>query len=195
MRGALAWILGGACLTTFSAGSSEAVGAQSHSYIVGHKGWSLEHFGDDIAVLRAEISTGSENLGSNGLLLVSCQGRERRMRLSLPDPVEGAPPNAGGTILMDTYGGSAESRLFVVARTLITQGRHLDLLSPNKLSSSSVERFFRLILFSGGPIQVLLNLEGEPRRLLVHRRFIFSFKFTQTERRAVEQMAAACSTS
>lgn len=193
MRGASAWTLGAASLAALSVGMSDASGTRGHNFLIGHKGWSLERFGDDIAILRAEISTSSNSAGSTGLLLVSCQGPERRLRLSLPESIGGTPPNAVGNILIDTYGGPAESRPFVLARTSIIQRRHLNLSNLDDPASGAVEKFVRLLQSAPMKIQILMMIENAPRTLSSHYSYTFSVKFTRAERLAIDQMVAACS--
>lgn len=64
--------------------AGHGVAAPDRVYAIGGSGWASERFGSGLAVLRARINTVSPREDASGALLLTCEGRERRLLLDLP---------------------------------------------------------------------------------------------------------------
>lgn len=136
-------------------------------FTLGADGWVLERFGRDLAVLRTDVTPAS---GAAGLLVLSCEGHERRWRLSLPRPMpEVLPENAtSGDILLRPSGSPGRLNLALMGRTQIVQGRVLTLAETRSSGDGFVPAFVRLLKAGPERFDLLMRTAGPALR---HRLF------------------------
>jgi len=132
------------------------------SFTLGADGWALERFGRGLAVLRTSLSMAS---GTAGLLVLSCEGHERRWRLSFPRPLfDRMPANAAtvtsGHILLRPSGSPERLNLAMIGRIQITEGRILTLAETRSSGDGFVLAFVRLLKAGPERFDLLLRTTG-----------------------------------
>ena len=150
-------------------GLAQGLGAErsaDKTYALGRSGWSLERFGADIAILRAEVTPDRTGAGPSGLLVLSCDAGERRWRLSLPGGLHPRQASAtSATILLHV---PKPAGAFRVARIGIAGNRVLTVAETGLVDNGFVPFFVRLL--KGGPRQLDLLLKprgAKPPAVLV----------------------------
>lgn len=130
------------------------------TFTLGSNGWVLERFGRNLAVLRTSVVPPS---GPAGLLVLSCEGGERRWRLSLPQRLldEGAP-SATGHVLVRPSGSAGGSDSAMVGPVGIADGRVLTLMEGQTSAGDFVPAFVRLL--RSGPSRVDLLVSAASAR-------------------------------
>lgn len=165
------------------------------SFTLGADGWVLERFGRDLAVLRTDVTPAS---GAAGLLVLSCEGHERRWRLSLPRPMpEVLPENAtSGDILLRPSGSPGRLNLALMGRTQIVQGRVLTLAETRSSGDGFVPAFVRLLKAGPERFDLLMRTAGPALR---HRLFgtavpavVFAPVVRRTDLIAFDDFLATC---
>ena len=165
------------------------------SFTLGADGWVLERFGRDLAVLRTDVTPAS---GAAGLLVLSCEGHERRWRLILPRPMpEVLPENAtSGDILLRPSGSPGRLNLALMGRTQIVQGRVLTLAETRSSGDGFVPAFVRLLKAGPERFDLLMRTAGPALR---HRLFgtavpavVFAPVVRRTDLIAFDDFLATC---
>lgn len=80
--------LASATLATATLATTCPSAARDRAYLVGGEGWRLERFGSNVAILRTgvtRVQPSSASSAGAGSMLLSCEGEERRLRLTLPE--------------------------------------------------------------------------------------------------------------
>lgn len=131
--------------------------AADASYTVGAGGWVSERFGEGVAILRAPVTAPSRT----GLLLLSCEGGEHRLRLSLPEPLALPRPDTvrSGTILV--RGVPAPGR--VVASVVVTGDRILTRAETVRPPGGAVTALADLLRTRPARLDLLFRPDGVPR--------------------------------
>jgi len=132
------------------------------SFTLGADGWALERFGRGLAVLRTSLSMAS---GTSGLLVLSCEGHERRWWLSLPRPLldlmpANAAPVTSGHILLRPSGSPGRLNLAMIDRVQITEGRILTLAETRSSGDGFVLAFVRLLKAGPERFDLLMRTTG-----------------------------------
>lgn len=165
--------------------------ARDRTYVAGADGWRLERFGSDVAILRTVVSRLPDSGAGAGSLLLSCEGDERRLRLSLP---EGLPELEGATVgralVRPAVGGRSQD--VVVARLSLVGGRLLAANDTGGLGGDAVLRVARLL--QARPIGLeWLVVAGigpvVPRRLVP---IILALAFQPSEGVVLDDFVSAC---
>ncbi|MCJ2082594.1 hypothetical protein [Methylobacterium sp. J-090] len=128
---------------------------------LGGDGWVLERFGRDLAVLRTGATPPS---GPAGLLVLSCEGGERRWRLSLPQRLlpEG-DSSTTGQLLARPSGSAGRSPRATIGPVQIADGRVLTLTEGRAAAGAFVPAFVRLLRAGPSRIDLLLRRAGPGR--------------------------------
>jgi hypothetical protein len=165
------------------------------SFTLGADGWVLERFGRDLAVLRTDVTPAS---GAAGLLVLSCEGHERRWRLSLPRPMpEVLPENAtSGDILLRPSRSPGRLNLALIGRAQITGRRVLTLAETRSSGDGFVPAFVRLLKAGPERFDLLMRTAGPALR---HRLFgtavpavVFAPVVRRTDLIAFDDFLATC---
>lgn len=164
-------------------------------FTLGADGWVLERFGRDLAVLRTDVTPAS---GAAGLLVLSCEGHERRWRLSLPRPMpEVLPENAtSGDILLRPSRSPGRLNLALIGRAQITGRRVLTLAETRSSGDGFVPAFVRLLKAGPERFDLLMRTAGPALR---HRLFgtavpavVFAPVVRRTDLIAFDDFLATC---
>lgn len=141
--------------------------APDRVYAVGVSGWTLERFGSGLAVLRARVTSVPPRADGSGALLVTCDGRERRLLLDLPQgdlPQGTRLPDAGGTtaaarMLVSRPGASSQDGF--TAKVTIENGRRASLADGARdPGARGVMRFVRMLRRRPDRLNLLLSIGG-----------------------------------
>lgn len=137
------------------------------TFTLGGNGWVLERFGRNLAVLRTGAVPPS---GPAGLLVLSCEGGERRWRLSLPQRLlgEGAS-SATGHVLVRPSGSVGGSGSAMVGPVGIVDGRVLTLVEGRTSARGQtsagdfVPAFVRLLRAGPSRVDLLVSTASARR--------------------------------
>nr|WP_254803822.1 hypothetical protein [Methylobacterium sp.]USU34596.1 hypothetical protein NG677_23810 [Methylobacterium sp.] len=140
------------------------------TFTLGADGWVLERFGPDLAILRTRVTPAS---GTAGLLVLSCDGNERRWRLSLPQPMldpmpANVAPMTTGDIFLRPSGSPGRLNLAISGRAQITELRVLTLAENRSSGDGLVPAFVRLLKAGPDRFDLLTRTAGSA---LGHRLF------------------------
>lgn len=171
---------------------AQGLGAErslDRTYALGRAGWSLERFGADIAILRADVTLDRKGAGLPGLLVLSCDAGERRWRLDLP---EGLHPRHGhatsAKMLLRVSAPAGDHRL---ARIAIAGGRVLTVTETGSLDDGFVPFFMRLLKAGTRQLDILLKVqEAKPPAVLAA--YILSPIVQKTDLVAFDDFLATC---
>lgn len=158
--------------------------AQDATYALGRQGWVLERFGTDVTILR---TAGSPTAASqDAALLLSCEERRGRLRLTLPG-VQGPLATSSGRMLIRAYDarGSVVARLVARYRgpddttlVVVDAGRSDHPVAALGRMLGAMPAAFELLVYPGndfvrlrGLIPLRLALSAGSRDLVAFRDF------------------------
>lgn len=193
----------GPSLGQAKARSSPPQRGPDQSFTLGADGWVLERFGRDLAVLRTGVTPAS---GAAGLLVLSCEGHERRWRLSLPRPLLDAMPQVSPEVLLENAtsgdiflrpsGSPGRLNLALIGRAQITGRRVLTLAETRSSGDGFVPAFVRLLKAGPERFDLLMRTAGSALR---HRLFgtavlavVFAPVVRRTDLIAFDDFLATC---
>jgi len=148
-RAALAGVL-----TGLLAPSVPASAAAELRFVVGGSGWLLERFEGDIVVLRTNVA--APGAGRPGMLMLSCAGAERRVRLALP----GYANLGAGAVrpaLIRPVGSPASLDKPLLASLALDQGRLLTFSEIDSGQESVVLGLARLLAQKPAALDILTH--------------------------------------
>ena len=195
----ISWRVLGACASLAVAaisgqgsGLAQGLGAErstDRTYAVGRSGWSLERFGADIAILRAEVTSERTGARPPGFLVLSCDAGERRWRLNLPGGLHSRNTSATfATLLLQVPRPAGAYR---VARIGIAEGRVLTVAETGLADDGFVPFFVRLLKGGTRHFDLLFKIDGaKPSDFLAA--YIFAPIVQRTDLVAFDDFLATC---
>ncbi|WP_375407953.1 hypothetical protein [uncultured Methylobacterium sp.] len=173
-------------------GLAQGLGAErstDRTYVLGRAGWSLERFGADIAILRADVTPDRAGAGPPGLLVLSCDAGERRWRLALPESLQARQGHAtSATMLLQVAKPAGAYR---VTRIGIAGSRVLTVTETGPPNDGFVPFFVRLLKAGTHRLDLLLKVQGaKPSTVLAA--YILSPIVQRTDLVAFDDFLATC---
>lgn len=181
-----------AALSVQGSSLAQGLGAErsaDRTYALGRGGWSLERFGSDIAILRADVRPEREGAGPPGLLVLSCDAGERRWRLNLPEgihPRQGSATSA--TMLLQVPRSAGTYR---VNRIGITGGRVLTVAETGLPDTGLVPFFVGHLKAGTRQLDILLKVPAA-RSPAILAAYILSPIVQRTDLVAFDDFLATC---
>jgi hypothetical protein len=166
--------------------------ARDLSYSVGASGWSLERFGSDIAILRAKVTAPSPN-DTPGLLLLSCEGAKRRLRLQLPAAlVSAARPTTTGYALIAEPGPPRLGATPLVAAFSLERGATMAVADSQAPGEGAVLRLSRLLQARPTHVNLLLRFARPAAALKTSIPVHLALVFGAQDGVALDDFVSAC---
>lgn len=155
--------------------------APDRVYAVGGSGWTLERFASGLAVLRTRVTTIPSRADASGTLLLTCEGRERRLLLDLPqDDLPQGPPDLGGATVsgrMLVARAHASPQDGFAAKVTIESGRRVTLADRSRdPDAGGVVRFARMLQRRPDRLNLLVSVGSTnlARDIPIHLVFTFA---------------------
>jgi|GEM_PF-3935836 len=175
--------------------SGDAQAGADQRFSVGAGGWLLERFESDVVILR----TGVTAYGSRrpGLLLLSCAGTERRLRLTLPQgralhQNTVLEEQAFRSVLIRAAGRPLPGQTPLLAGMSLEKGRILTLLEPDPGPASVVTRLAALLSARPAALDMLTHDGTGVIGLRQLTPYVLTLSFGAHDGMALDHFASAC---
>lgn len=131
---------------------------RDRTFSLGRDGWILERFGQDVAILRTNLTTSGAGSAAAGLLVLSCEAGMGRWRLSFSDRILGDNDTArSGTVLLRPSGRLGSTDFSRVGPAQIVDGRVLTVIDNGLSTAGFVTTFVRLLKVGTDRLDLLIR--------------------------------------
>lgn len=162
---------------------------QDKVFSLGREGWSFERFGKEIVVLRTSVMLPGRPASPQGLLLLSCEAGERRIRIDFPEALlTEQDPVRPATLLVQ----SSPKRDFLLAQVTLAKGRSINHSEGSRAPTGLVPSFVNLLQAFPERLVLLLNPDTSAPRLGRLVPVVFELAFRPVDRLSFAQFHADC---